>query len=643
MPKDGFDMLTKRSGDNNRGSGGGLAFLLIVLALILIVGPFLIPEHIIKITGFAQVLFAGFGVLLLLVGSIMIAFTQYYVKASSNLAFVRTGMGGPKVVLDGGALVLQQVHQVRFVSLETVKLVVDRMGKDALITGDNLRADVRAEFYIRVNRTDDGVKNAATTLGDKSGDDVAIMDLVGEKLISAMRTVAARSDLEHLHSQLDQYREDVKKIVEHDLEPNGLFLETVAVSHLNQTSPEHLSPETNLFDAQGLKKITEITSQQRIERSKIQTEADRTVKDQEVFRDKALYTLEVSQQSAAAERDSQIKKAKAEREREAAEFSAGERQKAEIAEVLATRTVELANVEKEQAIEVANQQRESAAQQATIEREKTVEVKKREREIAVANTEKLRAAAEQERITAETEREKANQGMITLTQTQQAERSKNITVINKEADAKTKQIERNMEADVEAYSKVKEAEAEQEAAVKKADATLILAKATQEARTLEAKGEESFKMVPVNVNKAQVSVDQAKVEVTRAQLEAQSQNEKMAFDLQVALAQIEADKQVRIEQAKALGAGLAASNMTIYGDPSTYAKMLSSFQNGQQLGQYVQGVVDRTPAEIKDIVLTSVNQFSAAAAHALKKLTGTDVDPAIIERLVKEQLDKEGK
>lgn len=622
-------------GGNNNGSGGIFAFLIVLVSLILIVGPFFASRF---IDTLAQFVIAGVGLLLLIVGSLMVAFTQFYVKASSNQAFIRTGLGGPTVVLDGGAMVIPQFHQVRFVSLETVKLVVQRTGRDALITGDNLRVDVNAEFYIRVNRTPEGVTNAATTLGDRSGSDQAIMDLVGEKLISAMRTVAARSELDHLHSRLDEYRDEVKKIVEHDLEPNGLSLETVAVSHLNQTSPEHLDPSNNLFDAQGARKIAEIVNKQRVERNLIETQADQTVKDQEVTRDKALYLLDIDQRTAAAAKDAGIRMAEAGKDREANEYAAQQRQISETANIEADKAVELASVEKEKTIEVANQDRQAAAQKAEIDRTQAVEVKKREQLVAVADAEKKTAVAETAKIDAEKERETSAQALLTVTKKSEAERSKEVTVINKEAEAATKKIERNMEADVEAYSIVKQAEASETAATKQAAATLTLADANQQAKTLEAKGSEALAIVPVNVNMKQVEVDKAAVDVLRDKLAAQTENEKMAFDLQVELAKIDADKYVRAEYAKAMGQGLAASNMTIYGDTTALAKMLGSFQSGQQVGKYVEGVMDTMPERVVDLATATVSEVSQAASRLLKKVTGTDLAPEIVEAQLKEEM-----
>ena len=169
-----------------------------------------------------------------------------------------------------------------------------------------------------------------------------------------------------------------------------------------------------------------------------------------------------------------------------------------------------------------------------------------------------------------------------------------------------------MQADVEAYAAVKEAEGEQNAAAARAQAQLTLANADQQSKTLEAQGKLAVESVPVQVAAKQVEVDQARVQVVRSELEAKSQNEKMAFDLQVALAQIEANKQVQIETAKAMGAGLAAANMTIYGDPNTFRQMADSFTNGQKAGQFVQGLVSSTPQNVTDLAMTTICRLTGS-------------------------------
>src|SRR5688572_12572346 len=111
------------------------------------------------------------GVLVILLGLVFMflglamSWLNLYRKTAANEALVRTGMGGSEVVLDGGIVVFPVAHQVVPVSLETMKLEVERQDQDALITQDNLRVDVKAEFYIRVNPSKEQILQAARSLG----------------------------------------------------------------------------------------------------------------------------------------------------------------------------------------------------------------------------------------------------------------------------------------------------------------------------------------------------------------------------------------------------------------------------------------------------------------------------------------------
>src|SRR5688572_17340643 len=164
----------------------GVVFILAGVAL-MVVGffmPSVVPQ------GIPSGVVWGLGLASLLTGVALSALSVYR-KTSANEALVRTGMGGLKVVKDGGIPVFPIVHQVVPVSLETMKLEVERVDQDALITRDNLRVDVKAEFYIRVNPTDPDIQQAARSLGHKSVEPRSVADLVFEKLVSALRSVAA--------------------------------------------------------------------------------------------------------------------------------------------------------------------------------------------------------------------------------------------------------------------------------------------------------------------------------------------------------------------------------------------------------------------------------------------------------------------
>ncbi|MCI0612254.1 hypothetical protein L0244_04620, partial [bacterium] len=160
-----------------------------------------------------QLTVAGLSAGILILTALIVSITKLYRKTSANEAFVRTGMGGSKVILDGGTMVVPVVHKLVNVSLETMKLEVERKGADALITKDNLRVDVKAEFYIKVQANSEDILNAARSLGEKSVDAASVGKLVFEKLVSALRSVAATKELIELHSKRDEFASAVQEIV----------------------------------------------------------------------------------------------------------------------------------------------------------------------------------------------------------------------------------------------------------------------------------------------------------------------------------------------------------------------------------------------------------------------------------------------
>jgi len=602
-----------------RSSGAGMAIILVSLGVLLTVGPFFVQQ----IPSFSKMIISAFGIAVLIAGGILLTITSMYVKATMNQAFVRTGGGGPKVVIDGGAIVVPAIHRIAWVSLETIRLQIEKTGDKSFITGDSLHVDVVAQFFIRVNRTPEAIKDAATSLGGRSGQDESIMRLVGDKLVSGLRTVAGRSNLDHLHKQVDEYSAEVKKIVEEDLAHNGLFLESVTVTYLNQTPLENLNPESNVFDALGAQKIAEVTNKSRVAISQARATADQQVKAQEVERDQKVFELDVTQ-----------KNARSESERKAAEYAAEQNRLSKVAQVTADQAVAVAEVDQKKAVEVAAAQQQQAVQAAQIEKDKVIEIAQRKKQADIANAETQRTAAETARIQAETEREKANQAMLTVQKESEAERQKRIAVIQKQAAAEQTKIERNMQADVDAYATVKSAEAEKKAAEDQASARLKRADADQQAKALQAEGDQAIAMIPVNVAAEQVKVDQSKVEVLKLELETKSANQRLSFELEVQKARIAAERDVRIALASAMGQALSASDFKIYGDPVTAAKMLAMFTSGQEYAQVIDGFVQNAPYEVTDLALASIGKFSEAAAALVKKLFGQDLSPSVIAQAV---------
>lgn len=159
-----------------------------------------------------------------------------YRRSSKETAFVRTGFGGQKVVMNGGALVLPIIHEVIPVNMNTLRLEV-RLGREsAIITHDRMRVDVVAEFYVRVQAAADAIANAAQTLGQRTMDPEALRELIQGKFIDALRSVGAEMAMEQLHEQRGLFMRKVREAVADDLTKNGLELESVSLTNLDQTN-----------------------------------------------------------------------------------------------------------------------------------------------------------------------------------------------------------------------------------------------------------------------------------------------------------------------------------------------------------------------------------------------------------------------
>src|SRR6266436_7579191 len=176
-------------------------------------------------------------------------FHWLYLRSSKERAFVRTGMGGQKVVMNGGAFVLPIVHDVIPVNMNTLRLEVSRGRDKALITRDRMRVDVIAEFYVRVHASIDTISNAAQTLGQRTLEPEQLKELVEGKFVDALRTAAAEMTMEELHEKRGEYVKRVKSVVAADLLQNGLELEAVSLTQLDQTAMEFFNP-SNAFDAE---------------------------------------------------------------------------------------------------------------------------------------------------------------------------------------------------------------------------------------------------------------------------------------------------------------------------------------------------------------------------------------------------------
>ncbi len=243
-----------------------------------------------------------FGITLLISAIVVIAIVYIisiwiYKRAPANMGFIRTGFGGTKVCLGRGAIVLPVFHEVSWISLETIKLIVSRSREQAILTSDNIRVDVVAELYAHVGHTEDDLLTASRSLGEKTFDADKVRNLLEAKVVSTLRSYAATKTLNELHENRDTFAKDIKASVVESFQANGLALEEVTIVTLEQTSKEHFNRD-NVFDAEGLRIITEITSKAR--REVHDTEKRTIVSLRQKDLDTQLELLEIERQEAFA-------------------------------------------------------------------------------------------------------------------------------------------------------------------------------------------------------------------------------------------------------------------------------------------------------------------------------------------------------
>ena len=310
----------------------------------------------------------------------------------ADIALVRTGGAKEKIRITGGLWVNTIIHEIKEISLNTMRIEVIREGPEALITYDFNRGDVEVVFYLKVEPEENDILRAAQALGDKSMTPETVRELIEPKLEGALRSVAAESDIQDLLQKRQEFADKVQTTCGEDLEiQNGLTLETVSIIRVDQTPVETLDAE-NRFDAVGIRAITEITAEQEREKERIVQEKEVAIVQIEV--DARIQKLEAEQQQAWAESDQQknISIYAAEREAETLKFQFEMEQGVQEREYEMKQEVERARITQEQVI-----------QEREIEMNRDIEV----------------ARVQQEQIVAEREIEKN-----LIVETQQIEQSK---------------------------------------------------------------------------------------------------------------------------------------------------------------------------------------------------------------------------
>ena len=299
-----------------------------------------------------------------------------YKRAPANMGFIRTGFGGTKVCLGQGAMVLPVFHEVSWVSLETIKLIVSRSRDQAILTSDKIRVDVVAELYTHVGHTEDDLLTASRSLGEKTFDADNVRNLLEAKIISALRSYAATKTLNELHENRDTFARDIKTQVRDSFQANGLTLEEVTIVTMEQTGKEYFKTD-NVFDAEGLKIITEITSKAKREVHETEKKASVAIRQKELDTQLELLEIERQEAFAKANQDKAVSNEQALRVGEKQRYVLEQKMAVEQKEIENEQTLEHLRTDRDVAIIEEARKREIAE----IEKPRVTEQERRDREI----------------------------------------------------------------------------------------------------------------------------------------------------------------------------------------------------------------------------------------------------------------------
>lgn len=390
---------------------------------------------------------------------LLVIFAKFYQKSSKDIAFVRTGLFGQRIVLTGGALAIPIFHQTTPVNMNTLKLEVERKENNGLITKDKMRVDVNTAFYVRVIGNKDSVSLAAQTLGSRTLNPKSVQDLMDGKFVSSMRTTAAEMTLEELQTNGRQFTDQVHTQIENVVSKNGLELESVSLSRLDQTSKEFFDP-SNTFDAEGLIKIAEETEASRKKRNEIQKNTE--LKIEQINLDTEEKSLEIKRKSEFARiqtemeinsrragQNAEIAKAQAESKKLSSEYEIKENEETEKLKIQSDQEIQKDRLESEKVLRQLDLDKSKNIQISEIDKQKMVKIAEEDQSIELYKKQKERAESAISTRESEAKAAVAEEQIITAREMAKTEREKTVALLKSERIAQEKSIAITISAEAE--------------------------------------------------------------------------------------------------------------------------------------------------------------------------------------------------
>ncbi|MDD9965287.1 MAG: hypothetical protein OXR73_03615 [Myxococcales bacterium] len=437
----------------------------------------------------------GFALLAIVLLGVLVMFVRLYRKVDQGKALIINTMASEPMVTFTGGLVFPVFHRAEVMEISVKTIDIDRRGKEGLICKDNIRADIKVAFFVRVNKTRGDVLKVAQSIGcDRASDQKTLETLFVAKFSEALKTVGKRMEFEELYTMRDVFRDQIIEVIGKDL--NGYVLDDAAIDYLEQTQVELLDPQ-NILDAQGIRKITQMTAAQSVATNDLRQEERKSITRQNVDAQEKILEMERQQEDAVAKQKREVESIRAREEAETLRVQAEERQRSELARIKADeaiaveaqnqqRQVEIAQKARERAVQVEAERVEKDRQLEAIARERETELSRIDKEKSLEVERKVIADTISQRIAVEKQVAEEEERIKDLRVLAEAKRNKDATVIAAEAQAQEVVVRQVKQAEAEELSakhkaseQVTIAEAELESADRLARAKIRLAEGTQ--------------------------------------------------------------------------------------------------------------------------------------------------------------------
>lgn len=433
----------------------------------------------------------GVGGLVVVLVGIAGLFKAFYRKVDQGVALIVNDMSATPKVHFTGALIIPVLYRAELMRISLITLQVDRRGKEGLICRDNMRADITVAFYLRVNETQEDVLRVAKAIGaDRASDKHAVDELFNAKFSEALKTVGKKFEFTELFEKRQEFRDEIIKVIGNDL--NGYVLEDVAIDYLEQT-PKALLDQSNILDAEGIRKITELTARQNVITNELEQNEKLAISKKNVEAREALLALERQQAEAEARQQREVQTMRAREEAETLKVQEEQRQLAENARIEAQQLIDIREQNRLREVEVAeqNRQRAVAIEAERVERARQLEQVTTDREVQLQGVERDKVVEQgrmdvanitRERISIDKTVAQEEERIKEVRQVSEADRLKQVTILEAEAraqEALVREVKEAQARETSARHKAVEittlAQAEFEASGKQAEAKKLLA------------------------------------------------------------------------------------------------------------------------------------------------------------------------